>query len=42
MGNAVYKGVLMRHILLDVMGLKEEDLVGKNLHLIAIAYDADF
>lgn len=32
----------MRHILLDVMGLKEEDLVGKNLHLIAIAYDADF
>ena len=41
-GNAVYKGVLMRHILLNVMGLKEEDLLGKDLHLIAIAYDADF
>ena len=41
-GNATYKGVLMRYILLDVMGQKEEDLLGKNLHLIAVGYDADF
>lgn len=41
-GNALYEGVAMRHILLEVMGLREEDLVGKNLQLIAVGYDADF
>ena len=30
-GNCIYTGVLMRHVLLDVMGLKEEDIKGKNL-----------
>jgi len=32
----------MRHILLETMGLREEDVKGKNLQLIAMAYDADF
>jgi len=32
--------VYIRNILLDKMGLKEEDLKGK--HLVAMAYDADF
>ena len=41
-GNSIYTGVTLRHILLEVMGQKEEDLVGKGLHLVAIAYDADF
>lgn len=41
-GNARYKGVSMRHILLNVMGFKEEDLLGKDLQLISIGYDADF
>ena len=41
-GNAVYKGVPVRNLILDSMGMKEEDLVGKGLHLIAISYDADF
>lgn len=40
--NNVYKGVTVRHMLLEVMGKKEEDLVGKGLHLIATGYDADF
>jgi hypothetical protein len=35
-------GVPIRHIILDVMGLKEEDLVGKGKHLVAVSYDADF
>jgi DMSO/TMAO reductase YedYZ molybdopterin-dependent catalytic subunit len=39
-GNAKFKGVSMRYILLEKMGLKEADLAGK--HLIAYAYDADF
>lgn len=41
-GNAVYKGVLVRDLILKTMGKKEEDLVGKGLHLIAVGYDADF
>lgn len=41
-GNSKYTGVTVRHVLLNVMGLKESDLVGKNLQLIAVAYDADF
>ncbi len=41
-GNTMYTGVLMRHVLLDVMGLKEEEIKGKDLQLIGIAYDADF
>ena len=41
-GNSVYKGVLVRDILLCTMGLKETDLVDKGLHLVAISYDADF
>ena len=41
-GNCTYTGVPIRHILLNVMGMKEDDLIGKDLHLIAIAYDADF
>jgi DMSO/TMAO reductase YedYZ molybdopterin-dependent catalytic subunit len=41
-GNSVYRGVPIRDVLLDVMGKKEEDLIGKGLHLITIAYDADF
>lgn len=40
--NCVYKGVPIRHIILDVMGQKEEDLVGKGLHLVTVGYDADF
>ena len=32
----------MRHILLDVMKQREEDIKGKGLHLIAVGYDADF
>ena len=40
--NSAYTGVPIRHILLNVMGKKEEDLLDKGLHLIAIAYDADF
>jgi len=32
----------MRYILLETMGLREEDIKGKNLQLIAVAYDADF
>jgi len=38
--NASYTGVPIRHILLEVMGLKEEDLKGK--HLVAVSLDADF
>lgn len=41
-GNTVYTGVTMRHVLLEVMGLKESEVCGKDLQLIAIAYDADF
>ena len=41
-GNATYTGVLVRDLLLQKMGQKEEDLIGKGLHLIAISYDADF
>lgn len=41
-GNALYKGVLVRDLILNKMGCKEEDLVGKGLHLIAEGYDADF
>ena len=40
--NAVYKGVLVRDILLKKMGLKEEDLIGKGLQLVTISYDSDF
>lgn len=39
-GNSKYKGVSMRYILLEKMGLTEQDLKGK--HLIAFSYDADF
>ena len=39
-GNVVFKGVPMRTILLDIMKLKEEDLVGK--HLVAMGVDTDF
>lgn len=39
-GNSVFKGVTLRYILLNKMGLTEEELKGK--HLIAFAYDADF
>ena len=42
LGNALYKGVRVRDLLLLTMKLKEEDLVGKGLHLVAIGYDADF
>ena len=42
LGNALYKGVQIRDLLLLTMKLKEEDLVGKGLHLVAIGYDADF
>ena len=42
LGNALYKGVLVRDLLLHTMKLKEADLVGKGLHLVAISYDADF
>ena len=42
LGNANYRGVQVRDLLLQTMGKKEEDLVGKGLHLIAISYDADF
>ena len=38
--NSKFKGVSMRYILLEKMGLKEEDLKGK--HVVAYAYDADF
>ena len=41
-GNSQYKGVPMRHIILEVMKLKEEDLIGKGLHLVMVSYDADF
>lgn len=41
-GNAVYKGAPVRDLLLNTMGQKEEDLVGKGLHLIVISYDTDF
>ena len=41
-GNALYKGVPMRHILLEVMKLREEDLIGKGLHLVMVSYDSDF
>ena len=41
-GNALYKGVLVRDLLLQKTGLKESDLVGKGLHLVAISYDQDF
>ena len=40
--NQRYAGVLVRHILLDVMGLKESDLVGKGKHLVGVSLDADF
>lgn len=39
-GNSVFKGVTLRYILLEKMGLTEAELKGK--HLIAYAYDADF
>jgi DMSO/TMAO reductase YedYZ molybdopterin-dependent catalytic subunit len=39
-GNAKYRGVTLRYILLEKMGFKESELAGK--HLIAYAYDADF
>ena len=39
-GNAKYRGVTLRYILLEKMGFKESDLKGK--HLIAVGYDADF
>lgn len=39
-GNAKYRGVTLRYILLEKMGFKAEDLKGK--HLIAVGYDADF
>ena len=39
-GNAKYRGVTLRYILLEKMGYKVEDLKGK--HLIAVGYDADF
>ena len=42
LGNSVYKGVHVRDLILKTMGKKEEDLVGKGLHLIAVGYDADF
>ena len=32
----------MRHILLEVMKLKEEELIGKGLHLVMLSYDSDF
>ena len=32
----------LRHVILEVMGQKEEDLVGKDLHLVSVGYDADF
>lgn len=38
--NSKFRGVSMRYILLEKMGLKEEDLKGK--HVVAYAYDADF
>lgn len=41
-GNSQYKGVPMRHLILEVMKLKEEDLIGKGLHLVMVSYDADF
>ena len=41
-GNALYKGVPVRHILLEVMKLREEDLIGKGLHLVMVSYDSDF
>jgi len=40
--NQRYAGVPVRHILLDVMGFKESDLVGKGKHLVAVSLDADF
>lgn len=39
-GNAKFRGVHVRTILLDHMGLKEEDLKGK--HLVTVGTDADF
>ena len=39
-GNARYRGIYVRRLLLEVMGLKEEELKGK--HLVALASDADF
>ena len=41
-GNGLYKGVLVRDLLLTSLGLKESDLLGKGLHLVAISYDQDF
>ena len=38
--NQKFTGVPIRHILLNVMGLKEENLIGK--HLVAVSLDADF
>ena len=40
--NIIYKGVPLRYVILEVMGQKEEDLVGKDLHLVSVGYDADF
>lgn len=39
-GNAKYKGVLVRDLLIGHFGLKEEDLKGK--HLLSVGYDGDF
>lgn len=40
--NLEYKGVLVRDILLKNLGYKEEDLVGRGLHLVTSGYDSDF
>ena len=38
--NSKWKGVSMRYILLEKMGLKEEDL--KDKHVVCWSFDADF
>ena len=38
-GNAEYKGVLVRDFLLEKTGLKESDLKGRGLHLVTKSYD---
>jgi sulfite oxidase len=40
LSNARFTGVPVRHLILEVMGLKEEELKGK--HLVAVSLDADF
>jgi len=39
-GNALYKGVPLRYLFIEKLGLKEQDLKGK--HLVATSYDGDF